>query len=118
MLTRRLLEKFGYKVRVAAAGPEALDIWNEHGTQVDLLLTDMIMPLGLGGGELAELLRARKPELKVVFMSGYSPEVVGQQTEFVRRTNGSFVPKPCQPRELLRAVRNCLDGAVGSTRQS
>ena len=108
-LTRRLLEKFGYKVTEAASGPQALEVWRAQGTQFDLLLTDMVMPEGLNGRELAEQLLAERPALKVLFMSGYSPNASGHDTAFLRRTGSTFLQKPCDWRELLQGIRSLLD---------
>jgi DNA-binding NtrC family response regulator len=72
-------------------------------------MTDMVMPEGLTGRDLAEQMRARRPDLKVLFMSGYSPEVAGKDTEFMQRNGAHFLQKPVPPRELLRTVRHCLD---------
>ena len=95
LLTRRLLEKFGYAVHEAASGRDALGLCSSKTFKADLLLTDIIMPEGVTRRELAERLRADNPGLKVVFTSGYSGDVLGHDTEFVRQTNSRFVAKPC-----------------------
>ena len=64
---------------------------------------------GVTGRELAEGLRKDRAGLKVVFMSGYSTEAVGKDTEFFRRTRSHFLQKPCSPGTLLQTVRQCLD---------
>ena len=74
-----------------------------------MLLTDMIMPEGMSGRELVEQLLAERPALKVVFMSGYSGDAVGQDTAFLRRTRTRFLQKPCHWHTLLRTVRESLD---------
>jgi signal transduction histidine kinase/FixJ family two-component response regulator len=112
LLTRRLLEKFGYTVHEATSGRAALDVWRSRSLQLDLLLTDIIMPEGVTGRELAEQLRAGNPRLKVVFTSGYSGDVLGHDTEFVRQTNSRFVAKPCSPQLLLETIRQYLDAPV------
>jgi DNA-binding NtrC family response regulator len=66
----------------------------------------MKMPDGLGGLELAEILTTQKPRLKVLYTSGYSPDLV--QGGFVLREDMNFLPKPYPPEKLLSAVRNCL----------
>jgi two-component system, cell cycle sensor histidine kinase and response regulator CckA len=108
-ITRRILESHGYDVHEAASGREALETWHRHADAVSLLVTDMIMPDGVSGRELGEQLQARKPGLKVVFISGYSADMLGADTEFVRRSGGHFLCKPCSPDDLLRTVRRCLD---------
>jgi CheY-like chemotaxis protein len=109
-VTRLLLERFGYRVLEAGSGPLALKVWESAERDVDLLLTDVIMPAGISGRTLAETLREKKPSLKVIFLSGYGGEVLGENTDFLRKTNSYFLQKPCAPRELLRAVRCCLNG--------
>ena len=78
--------------------------------KIDLLLTDVIMPEGVTGRDLAEQLRTVNPGLKVVFISGYSGDILGKDTEFVRHTNSLFLAKPCPPQTLLRTIRDYLDG--------
>lgn len=109
VLTRRVLEAFGYHVWDAATGREALELWHTHAREIDLLLTDMVMPDGITGRELAEQLRAQRPELKAVFISGYSPEVAGMDTAFLRRNKPYFLQKPCPSNVLLHTLRQCLD---------
>jgi signal transduction histidine kinase/DNA-binding response OmpR family regulator len=109
-ITRLLLERFGYRVVEACSGPEALKVWESAAPEVDLLLTDVIMPEGMSGRKLAESLRGKKASLKVIFLTGYGGEVLAGSSEFLRQTNSYFLQKPCPPRELLRAVRCCLNG--------
>lgn len=111
MITRRMLEGAGYKVREAARPSEALEIWKRNGEKFSLLLTDVVMPDGMTGRELADQLRAQQEDLGVVFMSGYSPELAGKDTELYRRTNSHFLQKPCSSKKLLETVRLCLDQA-------
>ena len=102
------LQQRGYEVIHAADGPEAVKIWEQQNTQVHLLLTDMIMPGGMSGGELAKTLQSRNPELKVLYTSGYSPEFAGKDLRLASEIN--FLPKPYDLNSLLTAVRHCLDG--------
>ena len=74
---------------------------------VDLVLTDLIMPDRLNGRELAEKLWADRPALKVIFTSGYSAEVVGK--DFVLRRGQPYLQKPYHPHKLAATVRECLD---------
>ncbi|HEV2390728.1 MAG TPA: GAF domain-containing protein [Verrucomicrobiae bacterium] len=110
-LTLRILEKHGYRVLEAPSGAEALRLWLSRAKELDLLLTDVVMPGGVTGRELAERLLLEKPGLKVAFMSGYSGDLLGTNTEFVRRINARFLAKPCNPSRLLDTIRSCLDGA-------
>ncbi len=109
MTTRRVLERYGYTVWEARNAREAREVWSSHREKVALLLTDIIMPEGVTGRDLAEELRKDRPGLKVVFMSGYSAEVIGKDTEFFRRARIHFLHKPCSPATLLQTVRQCLD---------
>jgi two-component system, cell cycle sensor histidine kinase and response regulator CckA len=109
VITRRVLESYGYKVLEAASAREALEVWRPSAGEIDMLITDMVMPEGITGRDLGERLRAQKPELKVIFMSGYSAEVVGGDPEFMRQHGNYFLHKPCAAGELIRTVRQCLD---------
>jgi PAS domain S-box-containing protein len=108
-LTGRVIKQFGYHVHEAASGPQALELWRAHKEQIALVLTDMIMPQRMSGRELVEQLLAERPALKVIFMSGYSGESVGEDTAFLRRTRTRFLQKPCDSHTLLRTVRESLD---------
>jgi CheY-like chemotaxis protein len=81
---------------------------------MDLLLTDIIMPGGITGRELAHQLRLTDPGLKVIFTSGYSGDVLGQDTEFVRQTDSRFLAKPCPPEVLLQTIRQYLDAPAAA----
>jgi PAS domain S-box-containing protein len=109
LITRQVLERYGYTIWEAPTAREAREVWLSHREKVALLLTDIIMPEGVTGRDLAEELRKDRPGLKVVFMSGYSAEVVGKDTEFFRRTRSHFLQKPCSPGTLLQTLRQCLD---------
>ncbi len=106
-LARLVLEDHGYKVVEAASGVQALAVWEQHKEETDLLLTDMVMPEGMTGRDLAERLQAEKPSIKVLYSSGYSPDVVGGHFELPK--NSFFLAKPYQPPELAQAVRECLE---------
>jgi signal transduction histidine kinase/ActR/RegA family two-component response regulator len=106
-LLKELLEQNGYKVLEASSGAHALDMWQQHGRQVDLVLTDIMMPGGISGRQLGERLLSDRPDLKVIYTSGYSLEVAGQ--DFVLEGGVDFLQKPYQPDTLARVVRECLD---------
>jgi PAS domain S-box-containing protein len=108
-LSREILEANGYAVIEASNGVEAQQIWKRKRGEIDLLLTDMCMPDGISGRELATRLQADDPALKVIFSSGYSPDCSG--TNFILREGFTFLQKPYQPQRLTQTVRNCLDGA-------
>jgi two-component system, cell cycle sensor histidine kinase and response regulator CckA len=106
-LTKIILQRFGYRVLEAGSGVEALSVWEMHETQIDLLLTDMVMPDGVTGRDLAKRLQAAKPGLKVIYTSGYSLDSEG--TTFRARDASTFLQKPYQSQKLAQAVRNSLD---------
>ncbi|MGA2244642.1 MAG: PAS domain S-box protein [Verrucomicrobiota bacterium] len=105
--TRKLLERYGYQVLEAPNGIEALKCWEENDKAVSLLLTDLVMPAGVSGQELARQLVARQPELKVIYASGYSVDIAGR--DFQLRQGEAFVQKPCPTVQLMETVRKCLD---------
>jgi signal transduction histidine kinase len=109
MITRRVLESFHYKVHEATCAREALEVWGQHHGEIALLLTDIVMPEGVSGRDLAQQLRAQRSGLKVIFMSGYSSDVIGKDTEFFRKNQGHFLQKPFPTGTLIRTVRQCLD---------
>jgi CheY-like chemotaxis protein len=73
------------------------------------VLTDMVMPGGMTGREMAERLWEQKPALKVIFTSGYDRENAGRDTDFIRRNKSYFLQKPCSSRKLIETVRQSLD---------
>src|ERR1051325_772399 len=105
-LTREILERYGYHIITAPNGIAALNIWRERRNEIDLLLTDIRMPEGISGHELAERLLFDKPVLKVVYVSGYSIESNGI-SRFEMHPN--FVTKPFTPPGLALTVRRALD---------
>ncbi|MFW6049624.1 MAG: hybrid sensor histidine kinase/response regulator [Myxococcota bacterium] len=106
--TRRVLRRMGYEVLEASSGPDALRVARSHGGPIHLLLTDVVMP-EMGGPELAEALVAERRNVRVLFSSGYSGDVVARQAPGGQDV--SFLDKPFTPAALGRAVREALDGA-------
>jgi len=109
LLTRTVLERGGYRVVEAANGAEGVRMWVESGGRIDLVLTDVVMPDGMSGRELADRLQKGRPELRVVFTSGYSTDFAGR--ELALKDGQSFLQKPSTPKEILEAVRQSLDRA-------
>jgi PAS domain S-box-containing protein len=107
---RTVLEMHGYRVLQAASGIEAVEVWKWHGERVALLLTDLVMPDEMSGLALAEKLQAERPELKVLFTSGYSADMAAEM--LAARKGYSFLQKPYQPKTVARMVREVLDGAT------
>jgi nitrogen-specific signal transduction histidine kinase len=106
------LNRWGYQVLQAGDGPEAIRMWENTRDKVDLLFTDMVMPEGITGLELAQQLRQTKPGLRVIVASGYSSDLVYQAGERARGV--LLVPKPFQPDELAVTIRRCLDEPVAA----
>ncbi len=107
LIGARALTMFGYQVLTASSGQEALKLWEEHGETIDLVITDVRMPHGISGLELADKLWKMRPSLKIIVMSGYSMEVVKNGTAGPSRY--TFLAKPFDLRNLSETVRHCLD---------
>jgi signal transduction histidine kinase len=107
------LQRHGYQVIAAPSGEEALKVASTHDGAIHLLLSDVVMP-GMKGPELAKRLRALRPGLRVLLMSGYAADVVTSDD----LKDAALVPKPFSPASLSRAVRNALDLPVSSLRTS
>jgi hypothetical protein len=105
-LVQNALTMYGYTVLAAANGQEALQIVDELAPHVDLLLTDVVMPGGIGGRRLAEELRSRWPHLKVLYMSGYTDDAVVRHG--IIEADTAFIQKPFTPLSLARKVREVL----------
>jgi CheY-like chemotaxis protein len=107
MVIAESLRDLGYVIHEAANGQEALAVWKQHHAQIDLLFSDMVMPGGITGRDLAEKFREDKPGLKVVLSSGYSAETIGQR--FPSEGDTVLLQKPYRLHELSKTVRDCLD---------
>jgi CheY-like chemotaxis protein len=105
-LVRKVLERGGYEVIESSSGLAALELWSSTNPHIDLLLTDMVMPDGISGMQLAEKLKAQNPGLKVIFTTGYSAELMGKDLQIKEGVN--FLQKPYPPQKLLQTVRNGL----------
>jgi len=91
-LARTVIQRHGYCVYEAGSGEEALSVWAEHGEEISLLLTDMVMPGGISGRDLGDKLQREKNNLTVIYTSGYSPEGVSQDLIF--KDGDNFWPNP------------------------
>lgn len=109
LLVTRLLRRYGYTVYEAESGLGALEVWRRHAADIDLLLTDMVMPDGLTGYDLAKRLCGEKPNLKVLLTSGYSADLASRQQAW--NEEYGFLQKPYDPPRLASALRQCLDRA-------
>ncbi len=101
-LASLLLERSGYRLLVASSAEEALDTSRGYAGQIDLLLTDVVLP-GLNGRRLADLLSPERPAMKIIFASGYFDE------RGILEPGSDFIQKPFNPETLARTVRRALD---------
>ncbi len=107
-LTRATLEDLGYSVLTATDGLEALEIDEEYDGEIHLLLSDVIMP-SLGGFEMSEIIHERRPDMKIVFMSGYPNRGQTKGRSIPERSD--FLQKPIKSERLAMILRKTLDGA-------
>jgi CheY-like chemotaxis protein len=105
---QKMLEKLGYRVTAAGTPGEALRLAAEHTGRIHLLLTDVIMP-GMNGRDLADQLRACCPDIKTLYMSGYTANVIAHRG--VLEKGLPFIQKPFSKNELGAKVREVLDRA-------
>lgn len=104
---RKTLSQMGYRVLEAATGATALEVWRENRDAIGLLLTDMTMPGGMTGKELAQFVLQDAPKLKVIYMSAYSAKYAGRDFPLVEGDN--FLAKPFDSAKLARTIRGKLD---------
>ena len=105
-LIQTVLRDNGFTVLAAPSPAEALSISRGHAKAIQLLLTDVVLP-EMNGSEMAKELKRERPELKVLFMSGYASHFVMHQEALDAETR--FLEKPFHPRMLLKRVREILD---------
>jgi CheY-like chemotaxis protein len=105
-LIDEVLSPLGYRVLSTASGDEALKTSDSFPRHVDLLLTDVVMP-GMNGRQLAEVMRTRRPGIKVLFMSGYTQDALS--TQGILEPGVALIHKPLRPRMLARQIRQVLD---------
>lgn len=103
--SREFLETRGYRVLEAGEGAEALRICQSHRGPIDLLVTDVIMP-GMNGIELAKSVLAARPEIRIIYMSGYTDQTVDKGA---LAPGSLFLQKPCNLPVLARAIRKAMD---------
>jgi PAS domain S-box-containing protein len=106
----QILTMQGYKVLTARSGRHALEVWESAKGEVDLLVTDMVMPEGIMGSELAERLRAQKPGLKVIITSGYSSDMADKSD--LQKEGINYMAKPYSIGKMSQFVRQCLDAPL------
>jgi PAS domain S-box-containing protein len=112
ILARHQLESCGYSVLEASSGAEALEVARKQPGTIHLLLTDVVMP-GINGRILAEELLRHRPQLNVVYMSGYTGQAVG--ADGVLDAGSCFLPKPFTREALARKLREALEGRIAAS---
>jgi two-component system cell cycle sensor histidine kinase/response regulator CckA len=115
-MARDILTGCGYSILEAASGREAFDVWNLHMDEINLVLTDMVMPEGVSGVDLAERLLADRSDLNIIFTSGYTSNEIS--TELMTRSQARFLQKPYSHNDLAKVVRDCLDRDVADATNS
>ncbi|MEX1182052.1 MAG: PAS domain S-box protein [Gemmatimonadota bacterium] len=105
-VTSRMLEARGYRVLLAGAGAEALKLVEQHAGQISLLISDVVMP-DMSGRELADRLAQIRPDMRVLFVSGYTDDTIAHHGVLEQGVN--FLQKPFTPDALARMVRRVLD---------
>ncbi|MBC2696308.1 MAG: response regulator, partial [Desulfobacteraceae bacterium] len=103
---QKALRQLGYKLLVAENGEDALKVCNEHDGQIDLMITDVVMPK-MGGKEAAKRLQLFYPQMKVLYMSGYTDTAIVHHG--VLEPGQNFLEKPFSPEDIAREVRETLD---------
>ena len=110
-LTRHLLELYGYRVLEACDGNQALRLSEQTADQIHVLLTDVVMP-GINGRILADQLKQKRPDVKVVFMSGYTGQRVGEKD--ILEPGSLFLQKPFTREGLAWKIREALQVSTGA----
>jgi DNA-binding NtrC family response regulator len=113
-LASRILRRKGYHVLPAENGRHAIDVIARYPHRIDMLVTDVVMP-EMNGRDLADRINVMRPGVKILFMSGYSPEAVAQHG--VLAQGAAFLEKPFSPDGLLRKVRDLLDATASPADQ-
>ena len=99
------LKRAGYYTLNATNGPEALDLWARRADEIDLVVTDMVMPGGLSGRDVVNRMREQRPDLRAIYCTDYSPELTGLNA---LRPDERLLPKPFEKKMLLKALRELL----------
>jgi CheY-like chemotaxis protein len=104
-----ILRAQGYKVYAASDGEQALKVLNQH-PDIDILLSDVVMPGGINGYELAEQARSKHSNIKVLLSSGYTAKAM--KIDDKKNVQYSLLKKPYKSQDLVKKVRAILDGAI------
>jgi CheY-like chemotaxis protein len=109
-MTRTILKEFGYRVLTAESDSQALWVWERHQNEIELVIADLMIPNCATGLELARKLQEQKPQLRVLFTSGFSKDIGGDDTEFLRKA--PFLPKPYTALSLMQSVTSCFETEI------
>ena len=107
-----MLERLGYQVLATSSPDAAVDLAERHPGEIELLLTDVVMP-GFSGKDLSEKVLRIRPDIRVLYMSGYTANVIAHHG--VLESGINFLQKPFRPQELARRVRRILDAELPQT---
>ena len=105
--TTRMLKTVGYRILSAPDGPKALDLFKANGPQIDLVMSDMVMP-NMTGKQFVEAVRQIDKKMKILFVSGYSPDDTTDETAFDKGI--AFLQKPYTRDQLSKKIRDVLVG--------
>ncbi|MBG89734.1 MAG: hypothetical protein CMO80_22935 [Verrucomicrobiales bacterium] len=111
-MTSHTLQSLGYRVLAVENGPSARRVWQRHGDKIDLLLTDMVMPEGVSGMDLANEFASQRPELPVIFMSGYSEDLI--KAEGNPHSNSQFLAKPFTRKKLVAMIKQSIEAETAT----
>jgi len=105
-----VLQSKGFEPLLAINGPDALEKWRSNGKRIRALLTDVVMPGGMTGFELAEAIREEAPDLPVIYMSGYNVKVNEEGAEL--KEGFDYLPKPFDSQSLATIVKLRIEKAA------
>lgn len=107
LMTSKFLSRLGYNLVMAGSGPEAVKLFEQHRDEIQLVFSDLVMPGGMNGVTLGKTLKEKKPDLKVIFSSGYSEMLLAGEVELTEGFN--FLAKPFNLGHLAKIIRLRLD---------
>jgi CheY-like chemotaxis protein len=113
-MASKILKRLGYQVVTAGNGPEALALWPQHRGKIDLLLTDMVMPGGMTGRELADRLLREAPQLPVIYSTGYSMDLSNSGINLIE--GSECLLKPYDAATLVSAVNKVFEVTTGKSK--
>ncbi|MGC2063345.1 MAG: response regulator [Thermodesulfovibrionales bacterium] len=105
-IVREMLQRSGYTVMEASDGAEGVDVYRNHGKGIHLIISDVIMPKK-NGRQVYDEIKQLNSNAKVLFMSGYSADILDNR--IIRENGHNFIAKPMRPQDLLGKIREILD---------